>query len=208
MSLESQARQRIEQCKGNIAHIDSQIRDLVRLRERDRATITTLQVVLSPIHRVPCELLVEIFQVYLAVKPCLYWHVEVELKALLRLTQVCPYWRKVAHTTPQLWVQQRFPILFPVPTVDGRTWTFSRETTKIFLERSASMPISVNLSPSAGFELQPCMEDLLGAVDRWRTLEVSLPSLAALGQIPAGSLKALETHLETPFGHIERGPQR
>jgi hypothetical protein len=62
MSLESQARQRIEECEANIAHIDSQVKDLLRLRERDRETIAALRFVLSPIRTLPCELLVEIFQ--------------------------------------------------------------------------------------------------------------------------------------------------
>ncbi|KAJ7045000.1 hypothetical protein C8F04DRAFT_1388603 [Mycena alexandri] len=190
MSLESQARQRVEECKANIVHIDSQIRDLERLRERDRATIAALQVVLSPIAHLPCELLTEIFQIYLTVEPFPCWHVEVPFKDMLTLTHVCAYWRKIALTTPLLWVQKMFPLTL-------KAGGFSREATKVFLERSAPLPISVRLSdrlaPSPRFEWLPFLQDLLGSADKWRTLELSLPSLTMLTNIPPGTLKALET---------------
>ncbi|KAJ7757520.1 hypothetical protein B0H16DRAFT_1823786 [Mycena metata] len=169
MSLESQARQRVAECKANIVHIDSQIRDLERLRERDRATIAALQVVLSPIAHLPCELLMEIFQIYLTVEPFSCWDVEVPFKDMLALTQVCAYWRKIVLTTPLLWVQKMFPL-----RLDGKAGNFSREATKVFLRA---------IHTTADFR----------SADRWRALNLTLPSLHMLTEIPAGTLKALET---------------
>ncbi|KAJ7157127.1 hypothetical protein C8R46DRAFT_420726 [Mycena filopes] len=203
MSLKSQVRQRIEECRGNIARLDSQIRDLERLRERDRSTMAALQVASAPIADLPCELLMEIFLYYLTVEPSILGPVEVSFRRMLTLTQVCAYWRKIAHTTPLLWVQKRFPL-----TLDGaKHLTFSREATKVFLERSAPLPINVYMSPPPGLNWFPFLEDLFGAADRWRTFDLSLGTLAPLATIPAGTLKLLESAKLTSDGTHDFGPK-
>ncbi|KAJ6601295.1 hypothetical protein DFH09DRAFT_841997, partial [Mycena vulgaris] len=61
------------------------------------------RLVLCPIRSIPCELLVEIFRVALSSPDGASHYWEVPVKDVLVLSQVCAYWRKVAHTTPPLW---------------------------------------------------------------------------------------------------------
>ncbi|KAJ6498714.1 hypothetical protein DFH09DRAFT_1103075 [Mycena vulgaris] len=61
-NFESQAKTLIEASEANIAQIESQIRDLVRLRDRECGVIARLRLAIAPIHKLPTELLVEVFR--------------------------------------------------------------------------------------------------------------------------------------------------
>ncbi|KAJ7665190.1 hypothetical protein DFH06DRAFT_1186716 [Mycena polygramma] len=202
MSLESQARQRIAECQANIAHIDSQVKDLLRLRERDRETIAALRFVVSPIRQLPCELLAEIFQLVIQDKN----YRDVPVKDVLTLTQVCPYWRQVAQTTPRLWLRQ-----LPVWVKDGRKNRISLDATKVFLERSAPLPLHIQVAidtDGSQADQKLLMPQLLDAAHRWRTLRMSLrhlPELVGLG-LEAGALMELETIYLSGFSGVISKP--
>ncbi|KAJ7681466.1 hypothetical protein B0H17DRAFT_1205741 [Mycena rosella] len=59
--FEQQAKSLIAASEANIACIDSQIRDLVRLRDWERGIIARLRLAIAPIHKLPAQLLVDIF---------------------------------------------------------------------------------------------------------------------------------------------------
>ncbi|KAJ6623154.1 hypothetical protein B0H10DRAFT_2011453 [Mycena sp. CBHHK59/15] len=174
MDLEKQAKRRIEECEENIARIDSQIRDLVRLRDRERGIIASLRLFICPIRTLPCELLTDIFRLILA------------------LCQVCAYWRKVAQTDPRLWAHLELPILIP------KKGEMILAATEMFMERSAPLPIPVSLrlnSPTASVVDLQLAARMLGVAHRWRTFTFSgspLDGLKFLSQIPSTALKQLE----------------
>ncbi|KAJ7264904.1 hypothetical protein B0H12DRAFT_986153, partial [Mycena haematopus] len=76
-----------------ITSLESQIRALVELRDRERACIAALRHLISPIHTLPVELLAEIFELAIGEDD----------EAVFRISQVCSDWRQVAHSTPRLW---------------------------------------------------------------------------------------------------------
>ncbi|KAJ7166384.1 hypothetical protein C8R43DRAFT_1061225 [Mycena crocata] len=176
--FERQAKSLIRASEENVARIDSQIRDLVRLRERERGFITALKLVIAPIRKLPAELLVQIFLD--AVNPP-YYSRQVH-KRVLVICQVCAHWRELACTTPQLW-----------------TWTLpnkNKKTTpevyialaKIFLERSAPLSIPVSFNPDAA----PLEDAIFGVASRWKTLSWQNTGVSRLRRLPMDTLQALE----------------
>ncbi|KAJ6466204.1 hypothetical protein C8R45DRAFT_483340 [Mycena sanguinolenta] len=87
----------IEESEHRIASLESQIRILVELRERERVCVDALRYIISPIRTLPIELLVEIFE--LAIND------ETHVEDVYRISQICADWRKVAHATPRLWTR-------------------------------------------------------------------------------------------------------
>ncbi|KAJ7776758.1 hypothetical protein DFH07DRAFT_951375 [Mycena maculata] len=179
------ARNLIAAAEENIARIESQIRDLIRLRDRERGTIARLRIAIAPIHKLPAELLAEIF---LLVANNGYgmtrWETINEVQVL---TQVCAYWRQVAHTTPRLWIG----------AVDNRVEKTPTDNylacTKGWLERSTPLPVPVYLEGQGNDDIGPLMEILANAVHRWSSAQFILPSLSVLSRIPRDSAKSLHT---------------
>ncbi|KAJ7750279.1 hypothetical protein B0H16DRAFT_1887887 [Mycena metata] len=126
---------------------------------------------LPPIHSLAFELLAEIM--VLALAP----HIgpngrEVKATAtdVQRLCQVCSYWRAVALQTARLWITTPLPIM-----TSTRGWEVALSPTKMFLEHSAPLPISVYILGALIqrknlVEMSPTM---FSVSDRWRTFEMT-----------------------------------
>ncbi|KAF8194311.1 hypothetical protein K438DRAFT_1588137, partial [Mycena galopus ATCC 62051] len=105
-TFESQAKILIAASEANIARIESQIRDLEHLRNWERGIIARLRMAIAPVHKLPAELLAEIFlytkdsskgiaSPFTPSQRC--------IRSVHALTHVCAYWRSIAHSTPRLW---------------------------------------------------------------------------------------------------------
>ncbi|KAJ7465091.1 hypothetical protein FB451DRAFT_429401 [Mycena latifolia] len=175
-SFEAQAKSLIAASEANIARIESQIRDLIRLRDRERGVIARLRQAIAPVHKLPAELLVEIFRSVPSE----------EITQILALSQVCAYWRQVAHTTPQLWTQTLHA------TVDKTPPESYVAGAKIWLERSAPLPISVYLHARKGADPGALIDVLATVAHRWKRATFSLDSLSLLSCILPNPLGALE----------------
>ncbi|KAJ7082966.1 hypothetical protein C8R44DRAFT_822657 [Mycena epipterygia] len=184
-TFESEAKSLIEAAEANIARIESQIRDLVRLRDRERGIIARLRLVIAPIHKLPAELLVEIFQ--LAKTGHYTWNRKDTINKIHALSQVCAYWRQLAHTTPQLWTEN-FQVVLKKTLTDEYL-----ASAKGWLERSAPLPIPISLLHLGGSDPKPFMDVLVGAARRWKSVNFNLESLAALSRIPSDALTSIET---------------
>ncbi|KAJ7062737.1 hypothetical protein C8F01DRAFT_1135074 [Mycena amicta] len=116
---------------------------------------------LSPIHRVPPEVLGEI--VYFFGTSRAGWNEHMELanvgkKALLTLAMVCSHWYNVVMHTPALWSEVE---------VHGRYWNLDSlvhfRALKRVLERSAQHPLAVILDLDSGSSYVPTLlQRLLG----------------------------------------------
>ncbi|KAF8194307.1 hypothetical protein K438DRAFT_1588186, partial [Mycena galopus ATCC 62051] len=105
-TFESQAKILIAASEANIAHIESQIRDLESLRNRERGIIARLRMAIAPVHKLPAELLAEIFRSAKWPRGSVTDMLpdrKSRIQRVQRLSQVCSYWRSVAHNTPRLW---------------------------------------------------------------------------------------------------------
>ncbi|RDB16442.1 hypothetical protein Hypma_002924 [Hypsizygus marmoreus] len=105
----------VKRRQSSLAQIDTQLIELLRsvksvlqLRRREKRVLSRFHCILSPIRRLPRELLVEIFLF------SRYWPSETDdfgrtavgpgcEFSLLSITHVCSEWRRVALTTPALW---------------------------------------------------------------------------------------------------------
>ncbi|KAF7357478.1 Cytochrome P450 [Mycena sanguinolenta] len=132
----------IEKTEQRIISLESQINALIELRDSQRACVLALKNMASPIHSLPIELLVEIFD--LAVED--YWHVE----NLYCISQVCWDWRQVAQSTPRLWTR---PVTIVVSKAGGAADELeslpevgdATAQWKTWLARSAPLPIHISL---------------------------------------------------------------
>ncbi|KAJ7880950.1 hypothetical protein B0H13DRAFT_2050007 [Mycena leptocephala] len=193
-NFESQAKSLIAASEANIARIESQIRDLERLRDRERGIIARLRMAIAPIHKLPAELLVEIFLLVRGHPTTLPRYLKKKIRKLHTLSQVCAYWRRVAYTTPHLWTEPLITELDKTPTAAYVACV------KEWLERSAPLPIPVDLRLSGtSVEAGPLMDAMVTAAHRWSSATLDLRSLSVLSRIPTDSLKSLERlSLESP----------
>ncbi|KAJ7121847.1 hypothetical protein C8R43DRAFT_72627 [Mycena crocata] len=175
---------------------------LVSERAALKAFVADCQHVVSPVRRLPPEILTEIFDmcgppnpVYFSVKetPAQEMY-RVAQRHLLDLSQVCFHWHAVSMTTPRLW---------STLIVDTRVWqdcaaprhTLLLEHLESSLQRSASHPLTLSVADSgdADAEEHPVLELLAKHSDRWLDvfLQIKLHSLHFLAGV-GGKLPLLQ----------------
>ncbi|KAJ7606074.1 hypothetical protein FB45DRAFT_1068901 [Roridomyces roridus] len=181
LGFDQQVKQLIQTAEESIARIDSQIRDLLRLRDRERGVIAALKFVAAPIRKLPAELLVDIF-----LRAASDANDEGRLRKVLAISHVCAHWNRLACTTPQLWNQCLLPNLTKAPSESYLA------TTKSFLERSAPLPIPVRIEYQFEAAL-PLSQLLFGFAPRWKSLSFSHSQITNLRQLPMDALQRLES---------------
>ncbi|KAJ7366291.1 hypothetical protein DFH08DRAFT_929229 [Mycena albidolilacea] len=187
-TFDAQAKILLQVSEANLARIESEIKALERLRDQERGTIAALRTAIAPIRKLPTELLVEIL---LAVRDCFTKlaprNIKPRIRNLHALSQVCVYWRRIVHTTPQLWTDELLMTPDKTPTVAYIACV------KEWLERSAPMNIPVHLEISReGVDAGPLMDAMVTTAHRWNAAEFTLPSFSLLSRIPSDCLKSLE----------------
>ncbi|KAJ7646957.1 hypothetical protein FB45DRAFT_998282 [Roridomyces roridus] len=167
--------------EANIARIDSEIENLIRLRDREQDTVNTLKPLVAPIRQLPSELLLEVFQI--AVNEARGW-----LKQVLAISAVCAHWRRLACTTPQLWTQH-----LEIRADGGAVYVLPPSllaTAKTILERSAPLPIPVIISGKQS----PLSDFIFNLAPRWKSLRFhSDDQISKLSGVPADALQSLES---------------
>ncbi|KAF7354740.1 F-box domain-containing protein [Mycena sanguinolenta] len=172
----------IEESELKIASLESQI-------ARERACSAALRHLFSPIHTLPVELLAEIFDLAI---PGEQRHV----RDALRISQVCSYWRHVAHSTPRLWTRPMNIYIRQGRGGDGEQ--AYADGLKTWLQRSASLVVPVTLvleyvycdSESSNNHIR---DGVLSTAPRWRSLNVPrTTSLAFVQQLSEGRFDSLE----------------
>ncbi|KAJ7286326.1 hypothetical protein C8J57DRAFT_1287338 [Mycena rebaudengoi] len=147
---------------AKIAHLHSQIRDLLCLRQLERGKIATLRAVVAP------KLLTDIF--FLFVEDYVYFGSDCRPAVL-----------QVTHSTPRLWT-------FPTkPTEDylSSTKAWMERSSPLPI----SVHVSTSLSRA---DLTDLMDALLSVANRWKTLTAPYKSLYSLSQLPSDTFSTLE----------------
>ncbi|KAF7299768.1 hypothetical protein HMN09_00982700 [Mycena chlorophos] len=147
-SLLESPRIRLRELEDNIRQFQTQRDELV-------AHIATHEALLSPIRRVPVDILQEIF---LACLPEGRNCVMSANDAPLLLGRVCSHWRTLAYQTPALWT--RLHIVQPgglySPSLEAKYQAISLlrlSAAKDWLERSGQLPLSLSFSAAYGYVL-------------------------------------------------------
>ncbi|KAJ7644625.1 hypothetical protein FB45DRAFT_298253 [Roridomyces roridus] len=179
--IEHLAKNLILAAETNIARIESQIRDLLRLRDRERGIIAALKQIAAPIRKLPAELLVEIFRVVAAHAAAEELshpnYTSFQLKPVLVLSQVCAHWR-------QLWSYHVNLNLRKAPSDTYLT------TTKTFFERSAPLPIPI-LWREQTTKSSALVQVLLDLAPRWESLVFAQSDISQLHKLPMDALRSL-----------------
>ena len=143
------------------------LKDLADAQER----IAYQKCLLSPIRRVPVEILQSIF---LACLPKGFVEADPEGAPLL-LCQICKYWRDVALAFPRLWAS------FKVRRSSILTCRPAFQLAELWLERSKSIPLSICLPIDTDRGCDPRSDDVASLlllfvqhISRWKSVHMCL----------------------------------
>ena len=165
-------------------------------QDETRTFLEAHRSLLSPVRRLPPEMLAKIFMHCLPhdkfIKPA--W-----LQAPLLLGQICAVWRNVAFSTPRLWSS-----LDMDPGITDKNRVMLVET---WLSRTGMCPLSLSLRRLVGLE-DPILNAFSRYALRWQHILLTLPHWKDL-TLPLGHLLHLETlQLHTPDGISESQTQQ
>ncbi|KIM41498.1 hypothetical protein M413DRAFT_445486 [Hebeloma cylindrosporum] len=184
--------------------VDAEIQQLLELmetvemrRQRIREVISDHKVILSPVRRLPPDVLHEIFFHCL---PTDRNPVMKHSESPLLLTRICHSWRAIALSSPRIWSKVHVPLpgdhtfsewsyALDYHTVikDGHRQSFADvvrsrcDAIRRWLSRSGACPLSLSIGHSGdysslGIELiQEMFDMLLSFADRWRDIDLSIP---------------------------------
>ncbi|KAJ6583112.1 hypothetical protein DFH09DRAFT_978943 [Mycena vulgaris] len=170
--------------KNELACVDAQIDEMNILihqlkvkRDALNAEIQPYMALISPIRRIPQDVLQEIF---LACLPQAHNALIDPGAAPMLLGRICGHWRSVAYSTPRLWSSLHIPAL-------SSTW-LSTMPLKIklklamivakWLDRAAGCPLSISLSRAMGHHIDP-----LGADAKFTGVSRRIHHLSIVGQV-------------------------
>ncbi|KAF7308187.1 F-box domain-containing protein [Mycena chlorophos] len=200
----SLGRQRLELIK-----LDAEIQLLLNKRERLEHAISSHELLLAPIRRLPDDVLRVIF---VGILPERRNTALDEDEGGLLLCRVCRHWRDVALATPRLWASMH--IVLPSGSYDNRgpldTPPVKQLTQRmtLWMQRSAAVPISATVRfsaisgslPSASSTpdptVSPFLATLLSATSRWERIDLALchPSdISALLDLTAEHVQRLKS---------------
>ncbi|KAJ7693357.1 hypothetical protein B0H17DRAFT_500141 [Mycena rosella] len=197
----------IDAAEARILRIESQIFDLTLELQKERSTLARLWLMATPMGKLPTELLVEIFAY--SVEGAHSEPIQIDeadapnssIPQALRLSHVCPYWRRIVNSTPKLWTARVVDVRLDRKSCKTEAFLNGLET---LLERSAPLPISVSLTQtgdiitSAGAMSQAAttsavIRAMAPTIRRWKSLKVDCLSFKPLTALPGGSFPALES---------------
>jgi hypothetical protein len=196
--------------RSNILRLDDmmqQLQDIMQkisiFREGLSTYVKEYEAVLSPIERLPPELLSEIF---LHLHPPSwdkdsYGYYFVPRDIVMLPAQICRRWRRVALSTPNL---------YTTITIGGRHGSLDSELalTKTWLSRSGTLPLSLAYQPPAHpkTEYQPVIDEVLAHSNRWRNLSITF-TISSFSNLAAvrGRLHCLEK-LEVSLRGVQMQP--
>ncbi|THU90874.1 hypothetical protein K435DRAFT_246450 [Dendrothele bispora CBS 962.96] len=203
-----------------IARLDTLLEDLRSQREKVVSYIHKHRQLLSPIRRLPPEILADSFTYCL---PVAHPPTRDLSEAPLLLTLVSKQWREIAFSTPYLW--SALHIYIPHSRVNDEEFMERRKNgIKQWLERSGNLPISLSLthrcpvygpdnqesliqSYSENTPLSSLMECLMEYSPRWKDLTLIGPraALQLIGALPPEKLTVLQRlfiYTLHPYSHL------
>ncbi|KAF9067479.1 hypothetical protein BDP27DRAFT_1267445 [Rhodocollybia butyracea] len=162
--------------------------DSTSLKDRKNAEIASLQNILSPIRRMPPEIVSEIFMIYCSMYHRNYGGLHQATRTRIILTSVCAAWRNAAVATPELWSELKV-------YREGyrRTNPADSDIVTQWLSRSGDLPLHLNISLRMGY-MGNISEAFLAFSHRIHSLEVCLPMkhFEPFLHLPKSSFPSLE----------------
>ncbi|KAJ7467056.1 hypothetical protein FB451DRAFT_1484062 [Mycena latifolia] len=174
----------LERLDGEIADMQNAIDKLKQQRESLVAYVEGHKALISPVRRLPLDIIQEIFMA------CLPTHrncVMSASEAPVLLGRICSSWRAISLSTPRLWA--RLHIVEPQRSWDSDSSAFKEkvaqrlETTKTWLGRSGRCPLSISLETGLDRAATPnpsrsdlFLQPLIPFAPRWQHIQFTIPS--------------------------------
>ncbi|KAF7295650.1 F-box domain-containing protein [Mycena indigotica] len=150
----------------------------IRKRDELEKVISDHESLLSPIKRVPLDVLRLIFEHTLPDKRNAAFS---DTEGPLLLSRVCRDWKRIAESTPRLWSSMHIV----VPHFDAHPETVSqvKRLLNTWLARSGSVPLSITMQLASGWGYEntrpdPLLPLLLPHASRWRDMKIWLSHTA------------------------------
>lgn len=151
-------------CDAEISRLHSLIISLENMRQQLRSRSNACSSLLSPIRRLPVELLVQIFSYCSGCNDLATG--EDERPQLLTLNAVCASWRSIISSTPKLW---------STITVDRNFQQRGLGLLKMYVQRSKQSPLSIKAGANCDMDFEaPVMECLIPHSRRWVDVDLHL----------------------------------
>ncbi|KAJ7062290.1 hypothetical protein C8F01DRAFT_1137095, partial [Mycena amicta] len=196
--FEVRARGLLSEAVANLARIESQIKELIALRDRERGRIGALKYALSPVRMLPSDILTEIFLEAVCTSSA-------PIKADFEISAVCAYWRHLVLNTPRLWTN-----------VDIKVARASAEYSAMvadILQRSEPHPVAISLTkpgsapPRSPFFI-PILDAVLSVAGRWETIFFNfdiIPLLKDFQPPTLSHLTSMTLHLLYDYDDVQPG---
>lgn len=183
-SQESAIQKTILEWQQNLANMDAKIARLTTTLDELRQNRTAIDryvkdhesIILSPIRRLPVEILGEIFATYTK-----------DEYAPWLLMRVCIGWRDVALATPKVWAT----IVLNMSQRDNFSSEYIGGVTT-WIARSRSHPLTIKIDDTRSRESHPIAELLVVCSDRWQHLSLNTRDLRHF-QTTENSLASLQS---------------
>ena len=206
-----QPRARLLQIEEEISRVEKILSDLHRERDSVSDAIDKYAILLTPIRRIPRDVLQEIF---IRCLPTDRNAVMASNEAPLLLGRVCSSWRTTSRSTPQLWSTIHIPIprhhasfyALDIPPGDyselaGKVVEVRATVARDWLLRSGSCPLDISLNqwdeaPSTDPDLpRPLLTVIVPFSERWRKVSITAPiqSLSSITALSPAALPNLES---------------
>ncbi|KAJ7785680.1 hypothetical protein B0H16DRAFT_1681019 [Mycena metata] len=190
---------RLKYIDDEIVALQKTIDELARERDSLSTYVGAHKALLSPLRRLPLDIIQEIFVACLpAHRNCVMSAVE----APILLGRICSSWRALSSSTPRLWA--RLHIVEPPRSLPAQIYEekYAQRLaiTKAWLGRSGHCPLSISLdssesrTPGAPDAVNPFLEVVLSYVSRWQHFVVTtLSELDSLFNLTEHDVPLLET---------------
>ena len=166
-----------------------------------RLFISKHRAMISPIRKLPIDILQEIF---IACLPTDHNHLISRWEPPILLTQICSFWRNLAHATPQLWKSIHIKNIYGKSMGGTDFLSTTADAIVEWLTRSAACPLDISLDHSNsedGFYYK-IIDSLILFSERWREIRLSAPyhALLPIASLPISTVPLLEAlSLNYPF---------
>ncbi|KAF7357944.1 hypothetical protein MVEN_00841000 [Mycena venus] len=179
---------RLKGLDDEIAELQRAIDKLAEERDSLGAYIAAHKALISPVRRLPLDIIEEIFVA------CLPTHrncVMSASEAPVLLGRICSSWRTISLATPRLWAKLHIvqPALFHHTTLGWtlfeEKWVQRLETTKMWLARSGQCPLSISLESGPENDSLPdtlrrshsrdFLQILVPFASRWQHIHLATP---------------------------------
>ncbi|KAJ7457854.1 hypothetical protein FB451DRAFT_589538 [Mycena latifolia] len=193
---------RMKVLDDEIADLQKALGKLMEERDRLNAYVDAHQALLSPVRRLPLDIIQEIF---VACLPMYRNCAMSAMEAPVLLGRICSSWRTISLSTPRLWsklhiVDPRFPFESSPSLVEEKLEQIV-EATSVWLRRSGQRALSISLhselvSPGLVSTAQDRLaKAIVPFASRWEhiTFVISSPALATFSHFTAADLPKLKS---------------